>query len=408
MTTVSKPKVLFVSQQCPWPKNSGGNIRTYFIAKHLTRIADITLLCAKPESKDREAREELEKFCAEVIFVDDPKSTATASRLGTLMRSFVRGRPAFIEHNWSPHLARAVDVLVSSRSFAWYHLNQVDTFPYFDERPELPLVLDTHNLHWEYYERRSTHASNPVMSVLYGRDGRLLKRYEHTAFRRSRSVLVCSEDEYHKVKTLDPTVNVAVVPNGVDCEEYRPLDGNAFDNEPEIIFVGDMAYAPNHEGVFEFINEVLPTIHESVPNARLTVVGKSPDVSLIEATKDRQDVEVTGFVDDVAPYLDRAKVFIVPLRFGAGTRLKVPQAFASGLPTVATTIGAEGIAYKHGEDILIADDNADMARAICSLLSGRDTYNSMRKKCRQTALSQYDWNVVGQQLIAESQQMLPS
>ena len=97
---------------------------------------------------------------------------------------------------------------------------------------------------------------------MYGRDGRLLKRYEQTGFKRAKNVLVCSEDEYQKVKALDPTINVAVVPNGVDCEEYRPLNGDAFDNEPEIIFVGDMAYAPNHEGVFEFIKEVLPTIQE--------------------------------------------------------------------------------------------------------------------------------------------------
>ena len=401
-SAASRRKVLFISQQCPWPKNSGGNIRSYFIAKHLSDLADVTLICTSPSDNEKlEAKSELLTFCADVQFVDGEKSKTTLGYVATLARSFVRGSPAFIEHNRFDQLAQAVENLLQQHSFDWVHLNHVDTLPYVEIDDDVPVVLDTHNLNWEYYVRRAEHTSNPVMSALFSRDARLLKAYEHKAFARAKSVLVCSENEYHKVKSLDSSINVTVVPNGVDCDEYRPFEGDAFDNEPEIIFIGDMGYAPNHDGVLEFINKVLPTVQSSVPDAKFTVVGRSPAQSLVDLVRNRSDVEITGFVEDVAPFLDKAKVFVVPLRFGAGTRLKILQAFSSGLPTVATSIGAEGIEYNHGEDILIADDSVEMAKAVCSLLSDKEVYNSIRTNCREKALEKYDWNVVARQL-AES------
>jgi polysaccharide biosynthesis protein PslH len=395
-----KPSVLFVSQQCPWPKNSGGNIRTYFIALHLSRIANVTLVTTAPSTGAKQARAALEKFCTAVQFVPDLKDSGRSS-VATLARSFLHGRPAFIQHNLSEHLGRAIEGRLAEEVFDWVHVNQIDTYHYVEKYTASPIVLDTHNLHWGYYARRAEHASNPIMSILYGRDARLLKKYETSAFRACAKVLVCSEDERVIIDGLDNTLPVAVVPNGVDCEEHRPGSHDAFDNGAEILFVGDMAYAPNHEGVIEFIQEVLPLVKKEYASVHLTVVGKSPAADLLALVENRADVTVTGFVEEVAPYVDKAKVFVVPLRFGAGTRLKVPQAFASGLPTIATTIGAEGIEYTDGQDIVISDDNASTAKSICALLGDRELYTKLRTNCRRTALDKYDWNVIGELLIEQ-------
>ncbi|MEM7403879.1 MAG: glycosyltransferase family 4 protein [Pseudomonadota bacterium] len=399
---MTRPSVLFVTQQCPWPKNSGGNIRTYFIARHLARLAAVTLVTTRPESGAAEAQAALEEFCTAVHMVDDVKTSGLA-RVGALARSVAHGRPAFIEHNLNPNLETCIAALRQDTPFAWFHLNQVDTYHYFRGEQTTPLVLDTHNLHWAYYERRAERESNPAMSALYGRDGRLLRDYELQAFRHASRVLVCSDDERRSIDAIATGLPVTVIPNGVDCDEHRPSSHDAFDNPPELIFVGDMGYAPNHDGVMEFIAEVMPTVRDRVPGAHLTVVGRAPAEDLLAAAAGRDDVEVTGFVDSVAPYVDKAKIFVVPLRYGAGTRLKVPQAFASGLPTVSTRIGAEGIDYTDGEDIVIADDNAMIAERICELLEDRERFDAMRAACRATAMAHYDWGVIGDALIEACQ-----
>ncbi len=393
MVEPARARVLFVTQSCPWPKNSGGNIRTYYVLAHLARLADVTLVTIAPDDADG-AHAHLEALCHRVEFVPAPR---VRSRPLTLAGALVSGRPAFIQHNLSRSLAAAVTASLARDSFDWVHLNQIDTFHYL-RRTRMPFVLDTHNLHWRYYARRAAAEKSRLLAHLYARDSRLLERYELAAFRRAHRVLVCSDIERSLLQSIDPSLPVSVVPNGVDCDEYRPMAADPFDNDPDMLFVGDMAYAPNDEGVREFAEEVLPLVQRHVPGARLTIVGRSPSPALEAIAERRNDVAVTGFVEDMMPYIARAKVFVVPIRYGAGTRLKVLQAFACGLPTVATSIGAEGIDCTDGSDIVIADDNADMARRIVDLMTNRAWYASIRARCRDKALALYDWNVIGEAL----------
>ncbi|NKC12962.1 MAG: glycosyltransferase [Gammaproteobacteria bacterium] len=420
-STSREPQVLFVSQQCPWPKNSGGNIRTYFIARYLAQVAAVTLLTTAPREGGAQAEAELEKFCAKVEFVNDEKGNSALANAATLAKSFLRRRPAFIEHNLMRGLNRAVQRCLATERYDALHVNQVDTFLYFadlhltggtaDEK-KVSIVLDTHNIHAEYYRRRARAASNPVTRALFARDGRLLADFELNAFRSSDKVIVCSPDEQQAVQAMDDTlakdesVNVVVVPNGVDCEEYYPSPDDPFDRPHELVFMGDMAYAPNSEGVAGFIRNVLPRVRQHYPDTHFTVIGKAPPSALLKLVERRSDVTVTGFVDEMMPYMHRAKVFVIPLQYGAGTRLKVPQAFACGIPTVSTTIGAEGIDYTVGSDILIADSDEAMADAICTLFADRELYRTLRTRGRETALSKYDWRVIGQLVVEQYIELL--
>lgn len=147
-----------------------------------------------------------------------------------------------------------------------------------------PYVLDTHNLHWAYYERRAHEHRNVVLSMLYKRDAAVLKSYELSGFKRAAMGLVCSEDEQAAVHDIDASSPIHVVPNGVDCQECDRGDTDTFANASELIFVGDMAYPTNNGGVLEFIRETFPQVAKQVPDLHLAVVGCRPSPELLLET----------------------------------------------------------------------------------------------------------------------------
>lgn len=391
--------MLFISQQLPWPRNSGGNIRTYYLLKALAGRFDISLVTSsKNDQETAVGRDVLSEFCETIEVVEDKKRETALSLTASVVSSLVGRVPAFVQHNLSPHMRRAVRALGRSTRFDVVHLNHIDTAPYVDLAPRTPFVVDTHNLMYQYFARRAALDKSPPKKLLYRFESSRLKSYETRMFRRADKVLVCSDTEKESLAALDATLDVTVIPNGVDCDYFAPVDTDPADLPPNLVFVGEMSYLPNHDGIVEFIRDVLPAVTERVPGARLIVVGKNPRPELRELVAGRSDVELTGFVEDTRDFVRQARVFVVPLRYGAGTRLKILEAFSSGIPTVSTRIGAEGIEYRDGEDILIADEPGLMGDAVCELLGNRELFLRLRANGRKRALATYDWKKIGRDL----------
>jgi glycosyltransferase involved in cell wall biosynthesis len=230
-------------------------------------------------------------------------------------------------------------------------------------RTKARIVLDEHNIEFDIL-RRTAAADVGLWRKFYSAvNWRKLKREEQGAWQRFDGVTVTSDRDAQVLHELQPGAPLAVIPNGVDIEQFRPSEQTP--DAESLLFFGAVNYHPNSDGINHFIDNVFPKILEQRPNTKLWVVGPAPKEML---ARRNQNIEVTGFVDEVEPYLDRAAVVVVPLRIGGGTRLKIVEAMAKAKAIVSTRIGAEGIDVEHEKHALLADSDEDFAEQTLRLL----------------------------------------
>ncbi len=384
-------KLLFVSQQAPWPLDSGGNLRTYHLLRALQERYEVTLLATDPGG---EAAARLGEVASVVELVPALKKGSLFRRALNLLTSLLTKDPVLFTHNKSAALDEAVARHLSSGAYSALHLNHLDTTPYARHAKGVPVVIDTHNVLTEYAARRSEHEQGAFGRWLWRREARLLTEREPLELSLCQRVLACSEREREALLAAESALEVRVVPNGVAVESITPVSDPAA-NSPELVFVGDLAYGPNADAAESFAAEVLPLVRAEHAEALFRVVGRNPSEDLKERVK-AGGVEVTGFVDDVREELKRARVFVCPIRYGSGTRLKLFEAFAAGLPVVSTRLGAEGIDCVDGEHLLFADTPEEQAAAIARLLSDDELARSLGAAGRQLASERYAWPLIGE------------
>lgn len=399
--TSMRPSLLFISQQLPFPLTDGGNVRTYKILEALASRYEITLIGSLRKEGDRqEALGAMSRLCKEIVCVPDVKSTSLVYSVGVIARGLRTGLPFSIAYNFNPHVLEAVtDKLVSAR-FDFVHLNHLDAVQHLP--PGLSgfrKVLDTHNLLFELYEKAARFESSALKRRFKAMEAQRLCHYERRAFAQMDGLLVCSQREAELAAGWGLVNHMQVVPNGVDCDYFAPPSTSYAVNPPVLVFTGAMGYEPNADAALHFIRHTLPILRQRVLGIRFVVVGKNPTEELVSESRKHTDVTVTGMVPDVREYVYRSRIFVVPIRMGAGTRLKVLEAFALGIPAVSTPVGAEGIDYEEERHLLVAESPAEMADAVCRLLDDTELYHSLAKESRALALSRYDWKAVGKGLL---------
>jgi glycosyltransferase involved in cell wall biosynthesis len=403
-----KPSLLFITQQLPYPLTDGGNVRTFRILEGLASRFDVTLVASvRTETDTPAARDAIGRLCREVACVPDVKSTTPGFLARVAGRAVLRGLPMSIAYNYNTHLHRAASEKVRERRFDVIHCNHLDAVQHVPRGVQgIPCVLDTHNLLFELYEKAARFESALGRRFFQRLEAGRLEAYERRTFAAMDGLLVCSEREAAVMAGWG--LRAQVVPNGVDCGYFAPPREGYAGNPPVLVYTGAMGYAPNADAALDFIRHTLPILRTRVPGVRFVVVGKNPTETLLDAGRRNTDVTVTGTVADVREYVYGARIFVVPLRMGAGTRLKVLEAFALGIPAVSTSIGAEGIDYEEGRHLLIADSPGAMADAVCRLLEDAGLYQRLSSESRALALSRYDWHAVCRGLLSGYDTFTPS
>jgi glycosyltransferase involved in cell wall biosynthesis len=219
-------------------------------------------------------------------------------------------------------------------------------------------------------------------------------RYERRALTRFHHILAVSEHDRQQMLEMDPGCEITVVPTGVDVQKF-PVAPPSLITPPRIVFTGSMDWEPNVDAVEYFCAQIWPRILAQYPHALFQIVGRNPFAKVQRLAS--ESVQVTGTVPSVTDYLRDAAVVVVPLRIGGGTRLKIYEAMAMGKALVSTSIGAEGLTFQDGRDLLLADDASSFADAILLLL--RDA--AVRRKFELAAVelaAQYDWSIVAREL----------
>lgn len=414
-------KILMVVPRLPLPADTGGKIRTWNLLKQVSRFSGVRLACFSFSQDDQKFIPELSRLGIETTLVPAPESHAAKKVSGVLFGAL----PYSIAKYDSRNMRQAVSELTSREHFDLVHIDHIHMAHYckllngvpVSQGPRVPALLDEHNVEYKILERCADVERNPVHRILYGQQAQKMKRFERMMAPQFHICTAVSEDDAKILRELtDNKARIEVVPNGVDTEYFSAQehkstrapegisgtlgrwDAGAPEAEEALVFTGSMDWLPNEDAVVYFISRILPLIWETKPQVKLYVVGKNPSCGIRKAGHHDERIVVTGCVDDVRAYLNRAKVFVAPLRIGGGTRLKILEAMAMEKPVVATSVGAEGIAHTAGRDILIADTPSEFAQKVIELLDKPEQARQIAQEARQLAVQKYDWNIVGRKL----------
>jgi glycosyltransferase involved in cell wall biosynthesis len=255
-------------------------------------------------------------------------------------------------------------------------------------------IIDTHNVEYDIFRRMYETSTSPIRKPYYWLEYHKQRRDELAWCGMQDALLTTSERDKEIFGRDVPGVPSFVVPNGTDSSYFTP---SAQAPDPHaLVFTGTMSWTPNHDGIVWFVDEVLPKIAARVPDVRLYVVGKDPPPWVLSRASER--VMVTGTVMDVRPYVHQSSVYVVPLRMGGGTRVKIAEAMAMKKPIVTTAIGCEGIDVVHERSALLADDPQAFADAVVRLLQDRALREKLTENGYALMKEKYEWSVIGQRV----------
>ncbi len=391
-------RLLYFSPRDCWPVTTGARLRDFHLACQLAKHATITYLGFGTglNSIRRERLEPLEN--SEVVLV--PRNGGYAPL--DLVRGFIGPEPISVLNYRTPAMLAELERLLRESPFDAIQIEGVHLAAYLDPirrlAPKTRLVSDWHNIESELMERFAENERNPARRLYAIRTATLLRRMEDRLLKSCDAHTVCSERERALLLARNAGAHIEVVGNGVDTAYFAESAASPSTPRRNIVFVGSMDYHANIDAAIWFAAEIWPMIRTRRPGLEFQIVGSRP-VDAVRALDSRDGVTVTGTVEDVRPYYAGAVAVVTPLRVGSGTRLKVLEAMAAGVPVVSTTLGVEGLAVRDGENVLIGDSAATIAERICMLEAGSPEWRSIADAGRQLVTSRYDWSIIGQTLV---------
>jgi len=389
--------ILFLAPRFPLPADTGGKIRTLNILKQLARENHVHLACFSFENDDAQLADDIKKLGIEVTLVPMNESSIWKKAFGLYFYSI----PFSLAKYNTASMATTVKDLLKANQFDAVHVDHLHMAHYIKYFRDTPRMLDEHNVEYKILERCADVETSPVKRHAYHDQAVKMWAFEADMAQRFQCVFACSEDDRVLLNRITSgLIPIHVVPNGVDTEYFQPQKDNAADQEDALVFTGSMDWLPNDDGITYFCRDILPLIWQAKNKVKMYVVGKNPSAAVKELAAKDSRVIITGRVDDVRPYIERSKIFIVPLRIGGGTRLKILEAMSMHKAVVSTTIGAEGIQYTRDVNIALADNPQQFAHKVIDLIDHPARIKSMGIEGRQLVLEKYDWNVIGQKLNA--------
>jgi sugar transferase (PEP-CTERM/EpsH1 system associated) len=396
-------KILVLTPQLPYPPQQGTTIRNYNLIAGLAQRHEVHLLSfGDPDEVGRSTP--LGELCRSVQAVPAPQRS-TGQRLKGLVFSRL---PDMAQRLPSVEFETALAALLDREDFDVVEVEGIELAQYLaqvarkrgDERRPL-LVFDEHNAEYILQQRAfETDVRIPrrwIGAAYSFVQWQRLRGYERRACLAADRVVAVSETDAGALRRLVPGLEPVVVPNGVDMAYYTPavpgLANQAGPGAGDVVFTGKMDFRPNVDAVLWFARQVLPLVRREAAEVRFWIVGKDPHPRLASLASDPAIV-LTGRVDDVRPFIGAAGVYVIPLRIGGGTRLKVLEAMAMGKAIVSTALGCEGFDLVPGQELVVASEPAEFAAAILDLLRNPEHRERLGRAARRFAGSRYDWRII--------------
>jgi glycosyltransferase involved in cell wall biosynthesis len=384
--------ILWVKMGGLWPSTTGGRVRSLRIISELARRHKVTVVTTNGPGDDPEGLDRELSHCHEVISIPYvPPKRGSAAFPGALARSWLSPYPVDLWKWRVPEVRQQVRALVDSGAVDLCVTDFLFAAANVPMGGPVPVILFEHNVEYLIWQRLCELESSPLKRALFEVEWRKLRAREADACRRADLTIAVSEDDRRRLEDVAPGIRAASIPTGVDTNYFTP---NGHTTRPDhLVFSGSMDWHPNEDAVAHFADAILPRIRAEIPGVTLTVVGRNPTARLREIAL-RAEIVVTGTVDDVRPSIAEASVYVVPLRAGGGTRLKIFEALAMAKPVVSTTVGAEGLALAPGHHFVAADDPRDFAAAVVGLLRDPQRRDALGQAGRDLVETYYSWPTI--------------
>lgn len=379
----------------------GAELRNFHLARRLSRHMRVTHLGFGSPAAVSNGSEEPR-------FIAVPR--LRAYRPLDLLRGAIGSVPFSILNYTRAEMTAALQQLLAEERFDIVQLESIHLagyLPAIRSAPHPPrlVVCDWHNIESEVL-RRYSDTTRSFARRMYARHASgKLEQYERWFLGQCALHIAVSGRDAETLRRFNADAHVAVIENGVDAQQFDDAEGESNRRRRRVLFVGAMDYHANIEGAIFFAREVWPELAKSLPDAIFTIVGRNPSAT-VRSLAEGERIEVTGTVPDVRPYYRDAWLAVVPLRVGGGTRLKILEAMAAGVPVISTALGAEGLRAKPGQDYLLADTAAEMAQAALALARDPAHHARIASAGRELARSQYDWGALGDRLADRLLSML--
>jgi sugar transferase (PEP-CTERM/EpsH1 system associated) len=384
-------RVLAVTEEFPYPPDTGWKLRTWNLLSRLAGAHEITVVC-HADPAEAEAVEVLCERGFRVAPVWRRRRVKAGPRFyASLLWNLAGPRPYLVSAHCSSALRNRVAKLLTSQRFDVVHCDWTPLMANVPYAARDRTVVTAHNVETEIWRRYLCIEKNPARSWYISRQLQKLVGFEGEAFRLAGLVVAVSGRDAELIRSWFGCERVQVVCNGVDLDYFRPAAGSERDGQ--LLYAGSMDTIANADAARWTVSEVLPLVAQEHPEVSLDIVGRNPTLA-VKSLARQGPVRVTGSVEDVRPYYSAAQVVVVPLRVGGGTRLKILEAWAMGKAVVSTSVGCEGLRARHGRNLLIANDAPAFAQAIVRLLEDPIGRRSLGEAGRQTAAAHYDWDVV--------------
>jgi sugar transferase (PEP-CTERM/EpsH1 system associated) len=390
--------LLWVKMGGLWPPTTGGRLRSLQIVSQLSQRHDVTVVTTAGADDEPEGLRAALPHCRDVVSIPhrQPKR-ATPAFAASMVRSWFSSFPVDLWKWRVAALRRWVDAHLASGSVDLAVADFLFAAANVPTGGRVPVVLFEHNVEHLIWQRLAAIESRVWRRPFLELEWRKLRRAEAAACAAADLTIAVSREDQSRLQSLAPAATIAVVPTGVDTSYFIPVPGREVPGR--LVFSGSMDWHPNEDAMLAFVDGILPRIRDRVPYASLTIVGRNPSARVRELAH-RPGVSVTGTVDDVRPHLDAAEVFVVPLRAGSGTRLKIFEAMAMAKPVVSTTLGAEGLGLAPEREIVLADSADRFADAVVALLADRSRRRTLGETGRTLVDTRYSWAQVARRFEA--------
>jgi polysaccharide biosynthesis protein PslH len=396
MTVQTSPRkrILWIKADPLYPLDSGGKIRTFQMLKEWHQQHNVTYLALLPSGTPEAAKAHAGTYSSQQAWIPwrDQAKGSFGFYIALLKNLLISRYPYVIDKYHSLDAAKRISELERSNSYDVVVADFLSMTANIDTTKINPnkIVVFQHNVESQIWKRHFETARNPLLKLYMFIQWQRYRRFEADMCAKFKGVIAVSEDDATRFQKEFGLRNVlGHVPTGVDVEFFSGADYKP--EAQQIVFLGSMDWMPNIDGILDFVRTIYPSIKARVPAVKLTIIGRNPPQSILGLAERDSSITVTGTVDDVRPHMSKAVASVVPLRVGGGTRIKIFEAMAMGIPVVSSSIGAEGLPVQDGKNIFIADDPETFAGRVITLLENSTTARVMGEAGQKMVRQEFTW-----------------
>ncbi len=381
-------RILYIATIYPLPVNNGVKMRVWSLLCAIASAGhEITLATFAEPEEPGATEQELRTICRDSeIVVRRMESLSGSTNYVARLSSVFSPSPFSLDRFRSDEMRSRLEQRLRSGVFDVVLCDNIFTTVNLPAT-SLPLLMNSHNVEHLILQRYVEQESNPFKALYARLEAGKLRRFEASTYKRAALIMVCSRLDGELIGQLCPGLRTAVAPNVVDVNDYE-MGGE--EDPLTIVYQGGMDWFPNRDALEYFVQAILPLVQREIPDVRLIAAGRNPAPEFRARFSHVPALKFTGTLPDLRPVIAEAAVCVVPLRIGSGTRLKILEGGVMGKAIVSTTIGAEGLDFVPGKEILIADDPAAFAGNVVELLRDPARRKVMGEAARKRVSRDYD------------------